>query len=807
MPEMAPSDLSYPQPPAFTVNNAITPLTPTVTGRVNRYDVSPALPQGLTLNISTGVISGTPIALAPKASYVISAANTGGMTTTTVTLQVNNIPPTLLYRSAYYGYTAGVPGQTIQPTLGGGAVVGWSVSPALPAGLTLNSDGSISGSPTVASPAAPYMVTASNSGGPGSFMLTIAVAAAPLLKLGLSAPVSLVRYVNSSVLSQDQNWNWLLEDYASGAFLATGIGGSGATVLPGSYVDLEGSVMIDSSFAQLEIRSATTGSVLATIPAPSGVQWWRLATDDSYVAAGSATALSVWAAPSGQLLFTHAGNYSQASAFAAPGQIQIALGAAGTSVIETVAVPAGTSTVSPAYQGSFCCWFSDGARFLTTLGSTTVWTYSAAAVQQDITSVTTTSGLAGEGVWFWIFDQSDYTLDIYKVGNSATPAFSQQFPVLNSVASSGSTLAVLGYAADPAPGATPLTVIDLSGATPSPASYSVPFVQLSGFGAISATQWIVGDYEGVLYDGTSPAGSPRTLTLGAARSVVAGTTYISVATASGQIFFFNASDDSLVGQIPFSSQLLATSTDGTVLAARAYNGDFLLTTDDTLNVYDLPSTTPVDSFPYSSPNTILTYLTLSGTGTEIGELFPGNSPSACATQVITLGGSVVLCNSTASDVALSPDGTLIATSPAPSPTVTTSIYKNGTLATAVAGAAVGWIDNNHLLVQSYIQNMQTSGNVVPMGTAIYDVLDNMQAATPLAVVGLFQPVSGMEIYETQSNVIVSLQSGATLWASGNALDYEYLGLGIGGTGAPGGGITPTQVVFASGAQVLAQPYN
>ena len=65
----APSDLSYPTPPAFAVNTPISPLTPTVTGTVGSYSVSPALPTGLSLNTGSGVISGTP---------TIAAANSAG---------------------------------------------------------------------------------------------------------------------------------------------------------------------------------------------------------------------------------------------------------------------------------------------------------------------------------------------------------------------------------------------------------------------------------------------------------------------------------------------------------------------------------------------------------------------------------------------------------------------------------------------------------------------------------------------------------------------------------------------------------
>ena len=58
----APTNLQYPSPPAFVVQQAITPLTPTVTGQVTSYSVNPALPAGLVISASSGVISGTPTA-------------------------------------------------------------------------------------------------------------------------------------------------------------------------------------------------------------------------------------------------------------------------------------------------------------------------------------------------------------------------------------------------------------------------------------------------------------------------------------------------------------------------------------------------------------------------------------------------------------------------------------------------------------------------------------------------------------------------------------------------------------------------
>jgi len=86
----APSALSYSSNPAtYTKGSAITNNTPTSGGgAVVSYSVSPALPAGLTLNTSTGVISGTPTTLTAIAIYTITATNTGGSTPASVGITV-----------------------------------------------------------------------------------------------------------------------------------------------------------------------------------------------------------------------------------------------------------------------------------------------------------------------------------------------------------------------------------------------------------------------------------------------------------------------------------------------------------------------------------------------------------------------------------------------------------------------------------------------------------------------------------------------------------------------------------------------
>lgn len=75
-----PSHLSYPSPDTFYVGTPMSALKPTVSGTVTAYAVSPSLPQGMALNKTTGIITGTPAKLASRAFYTIVASNSRGST-------------------------------------------------------------------------------------------------------------------------------------------------------------------------------------------------------------------------------------------------------------------------------------------------------------------------------------------------------------------------------------------------------------------------------------------------------------------------------------------------------------------------------------------------------------------------------------------------------------------------------------------------------------------------------------------------------------------------------------------------------
>jgi uncharacterized repeat protein (TIGR01451 family) len=157
----------------------MTSISPTSSGgTVTNWEITPALPAGLSFDNSTGAIAGTPTAVSNSTTYTVTATNSGGSATATVTILVNDAPPSgVTYTPTSVNLTKDVAMTTLTPTAaGGGAITSWSVSPALPAGLSLNTTtGVISGTPTAVTPLTNYTITASNAGGSNSTIMTLQV--------------------------------------------------------------------------------------------------------------------------------------------------------------------------------------------------------------------------------------------------------------------------------------------------------------------------------------------------------------------------------------------------------------------------------------------------------------------------------------------------------------------------------------------------------------------------------------------------------------------------------------------------------
>src|SRR6184192_3092968 len=143
--------------------------TITATNSPTSYNAT-SLPAGLSVNTSTGVISGTPTT-AGTYTVTISATNAGGTGSHTLTLTINPATPVIQPPFTATGQVGVAFSYTITAT---NSPTSYNAT-GLPAGLTVNtSTGLISGTPTTAGT---YTVTisATNAGGTGSHTLTLTI--------------------------------------------------------------------------------------------------------------------------------------------------------------------------------------------------------------------------------------------------------------------------------------------------------------------------------------------------------------------------------------------------------------------------------------------------------------------------------------------------------------------------------------------------------------------------------------------------------------------------------------------------------
>jgi hypothetical protein len=169
----------------------------------------------------------------------------------------------------------------LTPTNTAGTATVWSVSPALPGGLTFDTaNGTIAGTPTATAAATSYTVTASNSAGMHAVTLVLTVESGVLMDVGNAGGIAEVHLTSTRALALDGISHWVLWDYASAANLANG---NASCRLPNCgvdhqlqqppiywpHIDLAGGTVVIETSTALEVRSAVDGSVLGEIPAPA----------------------------------------------------------------------------------------------------------------------------------------------------------------------------------------------------------------------------------------------------------------------------------------------------------------------------------------------------------------------------------------------------------------------------------------------------------------------------------------------------------------------------------------------------------
>jgi hypothetical protein len=196
----------------------------------------------------------------------------------------------------------------------------------------------------------------------------------------------------------------------------------------------------------------------------------------------------------------------------------------------------------------------------------------------------------------------------------------------------------------------------------------------------------------------------------------------------------------------------------------------------------------------------LVNFSLSASGTVTGQTVCTYTSLPCTHQAGPTAGGPLIWSVSAPDsyegVKLSPDGTLIAVSLAPySTSSTTNIYGNGLLVTTVPGFAIGWIDNNQLIVNNYkiVQGANHTPLLTYSGASIYSAAGNVISSPTLPELYLIQPITSSSIYAPNLNQILSLPSGSVTYSSTVPL-----------TGAAA--VAGPYVIFVSGSLVVTDTY-
>jgi hypothetical protein len=156
-------------------------------GPIAKFSILEKLPLGISLNVKTGRLSGTAKTAQVAKTYTLAGTNESASYSRKFKIEVIAAPSfTLAVASEQIAINSSIALFGLTPT--GGTTVTYSVSPQLPAGVSLDSQtGLVSGTPVAPQPLTAYTITATNITGQESHTYSLQVIAAPDFSLSATS--------------------------------------------------------------------------------------------------------------------------------------------------------------------------------------------------------------------------------------------------------------------------------------------------------------------------------------------------------------------------------------------------------------------------------------------------------------------------------------------------------------------------------------------------------------------------------------------------------------------------------------------